>query len=99
MNYRYDLNLTNGGFLPYEDIFSPQVFNGGNFTEILRWNLDDPTATTSPVYGLGETITGYGDRANFTQPFAAEDIIMVRVLWLRCSIHLVHSDMVTRTGV
>jgi hypothetical protein len=75
------------------------VFNGDDFTEILRWNLDDPTTTTDPVYGLGETITGYGNRANFTQPFAAEDIIMVRVLWLRCSIHLVHSDMVTRTGV
>jgi hypothetical protein len=99
LNYRHDLNLTNGSFPTYEDKFGPQMFNTDNFTGILRWNLDDPTATTSPVYGLGETITGYGDRANFTQPFAAEDIIMVRIIWLRRSIHLIQSDMITRTGV
>jgi acyl-CoA hydrolase len=33
--------------------------------------------TTNSTWGVGEQITGYMDRTNFTQPFAAEDIIMV----------------------
>ena len=77
-NYRYDLNLTDRKFLTYADKFAPVEFNGDNFTQIIRWNLNDPLTTTNYTYGLGETITGYGNRQNFTQPFAAEDIIMVK---------------------
>jgi hypothetical protein len=33
--------------------------------------------TSDPNTGLGFTVTGYLDRTNFTQPFAAEDIIML----------------------
>ena len=43
----------------------------------MRWNFNDNLTTTNTTYGLGTDITGYGSRANFTQPFAAEDIIMV----------------------
>jgi hypothetical protein len=39
LNFRFDLNLTNGSFLTYEDKFKPQQFNGDNFTQIMRWNL------------------------------------------------------------
>ena len=77
VNYRYDLNLTNGPFLTYEDKFAPAEFNGDNFTQIIRWNLNDPLTTTNSTFGVGETITGYGNRQDFTQPFAAEDIILV----------------------
>jgi len=76
-DYHYDLNETNGNFLNYDDKFAPHVYNGDNFTNIMRWNLSDPLTTTNSTWGVGETITGYGDRSNFTQPFAAEDIIMV----------------------
>jgi hypothetical protein len=44
----------------------------------MRWNLNDNSTTVNPVWGLGASITGYGDRKNFTQLFAAKDIIMVR---------------------
>lgn len=77
LDYRSDLNLTNQRFQSYEDKFSPKRYNGDKFTNILRWNLSDPLLTTSYQWGLGMTITGYGDRQGFKQPFAAKDIIMV----------------------
>jgi hypothetical protein len=75
------------------------MFNGENFTGILRWNLDDPMTTTNPVWGLGVTITGYEDRANFTQPFAAEDIILVGILGLRVPVILFILPWLTRISV
>ncbi|PVH89189.1 hypothetical protein DL98DRAFT_614302 [Cadophora sp. DSE1049] len=77
LNYRYDLNLTDNKFPTYDDKFGPHESNGDEYTNLLRWNLNDPTTTVNAIWGVGETITGYGDRQNFTQPFAAEDIIMV----------------------
>lgn len=77
LDYRDDLNLTNQNFLTFEDKFAPQNYNGDEFTNILRWNLSDPLLTTNTTWGLGMTITGYGARQNFTQPFAAADIVMV----------------------
>jgi hypothetical protein len=77
LDYRYDLNVTNQNFLTYDDKFEPQKYNGDEFTSILRWNLTDPLLTTNETWGLGMTITGYGSRQNFAQPFAAEDIVMV----------------------
>jgi hypothetical protein len=43
----------------------------------MRWNLNDPLTTRNATYGLGSDVTGYGSRTNFTQPFAAENIILV----------------------
>lgn len=76
-NYRYDLNLTNDPFTSFDAKFDPEVFQGDDFTPIIRWNLDDILTTINDTYGLGIDITGYGSRKNFTQPFAAEDIIML----------------------
>jgi hypothetical protein len=76
-DHHYDLNETDGNFLIYADKFAPQVWNGDNFTNIIRWNLSDPLTTSNTTWGVGEQITGYMNRTNFTQPFAAEDIIMV----------------------
>lgn len=76
-DYHYDLNKDNENFASYEEKFAPQVWNGDNFTNIIRWNLSDPLTTTNTTWGIGEEITGYMSRTNFTQPFAAEDIILV----------------------
>jgi hypothetical protein len=76
-NYRYDLNLTNQPFESFDAKFAPHVFKGDSFTNFLRWNLDDPLTTSNTTYGLGTDITGYGSRKNFTQPFKAENIIML----------------------
>ena len=80
LDYRFDLNQTNQNFLTYDDKFAPQKFRDDEYTSLLRWNLSDPLLTTSYQYGLGMTITGYGGRQNYKQPFAAEDIIMVNKL-------------------
>lgn len=41
-NYRYDLDVANKSFTSAEDKFSSDTFNGDNFTQIHRWNFDDP---------------------------------------------------------
>lgn len=76
-NYRYDLNITNDPFLTFADKFGPVVFQDTNYTEIMRWNLNDNLTTTNDTYGMGMEIAGYGTLANLTQPFAAEDIVML----------------------
>ncbi|KAE8441746.1 hypothetical protein EG329_004490 [Mollisiaceae sp. DMI_Dod_QoI] len=99
LNYRYDLNLTNGSFLTYDDKFASTGFNGDEFTQLMRWNLDDPTTTTNPVWGLGETVTGYGDRQNFTQPFAPENIILLYDGYCASTCTLFGEFMRTQGGV
>ncbi|RKF73980.1 Peptidase S41 family protein ustP [Golovinomyces cichoracearum] len=75
-NFRFDLNETNEPFLTYEDKFNPRRFNGDEFTSNLRWDLEDPTMTSS-TWGTGMNITGYGDRKNFSQPFKSADIVLL----------------------
>lgn len=76
-DYRYDLDLEDKHFRSEEQKFHPRTFMGDNFTSIIRWDLNDPLTTINETYGLGMEITGYGSRRNFTQPFAAENIVMV----------------------
>ncbi|KAK7702089.1 hypothetical protein SLS64_009950 [Diaporthe eres] len=77
-NFRFDLNFTNQSFVSVVDKFSPETTNGDEFTPIHRWNFDDPLLTINETYGIGFDVTGYRSRANnFTQPFAAEDIILL----------------------
>ncbi|KAL1871100.1 hypothetical protein Daus18300_004845 [Diaporthe australafricana] len=76
-NYKYDLNLTLDPFLTFGDKFGPAVYQDTDYTEIMRWNLNDNLTTTNATYGLGIEIAGYGTLANLTQPFAAENIIML----------------------
>jgi len=76
-NYRYDYNLTEQPFKTFGDKFDPHYFAGDPYTNIIRWNLNDPLTTSNSTYGFGTDITGYGSRKNFKQPFAAEDVIML----------------------
>ncbi|RAL66214.1 hypothetical protein DID88_005886 [Monilinia fructigena] len=76
-NYRFDYNLTNQPFLTYEDKFAPHAYKGDNYTNFLRWNLNNPMTTTNTTYGLGIEVSGYGSLSNLTQPFAAENIVMI----------------------
>ena len=76
-NYRYDLNLTDHHFTSVPEKIGPAMFNGDNFTNIIRWNLNDPLTTINSTFGIGMDITGYRSRKNFTQPFAAEDIVLL----------------------
>ncbi|KUJ18450.1 uncharacterized protein LY89DRAFT_615243 [Mollisia scopiformis] len=76
-NYRFDYNIMNEPFSSFNEKFAPHQYYGDNFTNIIRWNLNDNLTTINETYGMGEYITGYGPRANFTQPFAADDIVMI----------------------
>lgn len=53
------------------------MYKGDSFSNIIRWNLNDPLTTSNSSWGFGVDITGYGSRANFTQPFPAENIVML----------------------
>jgi len=76
-NWRYDYNITEQPFQSFEDKFAPHKFAGDEYTSLMRWNFNDPLTTSNTTYGFGTDVTGYGSRTNFTQPFAAEDIIML----------------------
>ncbi|KAK5994141.1 Peptidase S41 family ustP-like protein [Cladobotryum mycophilum] len=76
-NYRYDLNLTNQDFLTFEDKFTPHVFQQTPYTALMRWNLSDPLSTTNSTFGMGMTISGYGNLTHITQPFKPENIVIV----------------------
>lgn len=76
-DYHYDLDKANAPFPSYDAKFSPHVYKGTPYTALMRWNLDDPLTTVNATFGLGIEITGYGSRANATQPFDADDIVML----------------------
>ncbi|KAH8896236.1 hypothetical protein GQ53DRAFT_792162 [Thozetella sp. PMI_491] len=76
-NYGYDYNITDQPFASFEDKFAPHVYKDTNYTSIMRWNLNDNLTTTNTTYGFNFEVTGYGSLVNATQPFAAEDIILL----------------------
>ncbi|OLN87550.1 hypothetical protein CCHL11_06180 [Colletotrichum chlorophyti] len=76
-NWRYDYNLTNQPFTSFEDKFAPQVFQNTTYTELMRWNLNDPLTTVNATFGIGIEISGYGNRTNLPQPFDPENIIIL----------------------
>ncbi|EFQ34011.1 uncharacterized protein GLRG_09155 [Colletotrichum graminicola M1.001] len=76
-NWRYDYNLTNQPFTSYEDKFAPQVFKDTNYTELMRWNLNDPLTTTNSTFGMGIGMHGYGNLVGLPQPFLPENIVIL----------------------
>lgn len=99
MNYRYDYNLTNQPFESFAAKFGPHPLRGDEFTSLLRWNLDDPLTTSNETFGLGTDITGYGSRKNFTQPFKAENIIMLMDTYCASTCTLFAEFMRIQAGV
>ncbi|KAF1830518.1 peptidase S41 family protein-like protein [Decorospora gaudefroyi] len=62
----------------WSDMYPPEVFKDDNFTTLLRYNLSDPLVTSNELLAIGITMTGYGDRSNFTtDPFPAENLILL----------------------
>lgn len=77
-NYKFDYNFTNQPFPTLQDKLGPEDFYNDTFTNIIKWDFDDPLLTINETYGVGEDITGYRSRAGFTNmTFAAEDIVMI----------------------
>lgn len=76
-NWRYDLGINNRHFKSFEDKFAPHVYEHTKYTNIMRWDLNDNLTTTNTTWGMGIEITGYGALVNESQPFRAEDIILL----------------------
>jgi hypothetical protein len=73
-NYRSQLDVNDENFSSWEDEFGPVEIHNDNFTNLMRWNLSD---VLTPYNSGGVYVHGYGNLTNFTQPFAAEDIVVV----------------------
>ncbi|KAF2646765.1 peptidase S41 family protein-like protein [Massarina eburnea CBS 473.64] len=77
-NFHSYLNKDLTTFSSWSNMYPPSKFNGDSFTDLLRYNLSDPSTTSSERYSIGVEMTGRGTRSNFTQdPFKAEDIIIL----------------------
>lgn len=58
----------------YDDFFGPVEYNGGNFTNLVRYNLSDPSTTSA----IGQNITGYGDNTvSYEAPWSGDDIVLL----------------------
>lgn len=78
LNYGYDLDENLQHFTSYEQKFAPHEFNGDKYTNLSQVDVGNVAESSSPYYGFGMNITGYGHRTNFTRPFAGPaDIVIV----------------------
>jgi hypothetical protein len=98
-NYRYDYDFHDDSFHSIPQKFGPREYNGDEFTNIIRWDLNDPLTTINSTYGMGMEITGYGSRRNFTQPFSADDIILLYDGYCASTCTLFSEFMRTQAGV
>lgn len=73
-NYQTDVDENDENFSNWQDKFGPVEINGDNFTNIFRWNLSD---VLTPYNSGGIWVHGYRNLTNYTQPFEAEDIVVV----------------------
>ena len=76
-NWKYDLTTKDKPFQSFEEKFGPYEFQDTEYTALMKWNLNDNLTTTNTTFGMGIEISGYGSLANLTQPFAAEDIVIL----------------------
>ncbi|KAJ5038468.1 uncharacterized protein L3040_007326 [Drepanopeziza brunnea f. sp. 'multigermtubi'] len=97
-NYRYDYNISNQPFESFQAKFGPRVIDGVNYTELMRWNWNDPL-TSNATFGFGTDVTGYGSRTNFTQPFETENIIMLTEGFCGSTCYLFEEFMRSSAGV
>ncbi|KAH7126784.1 hypothetical protein B0J11DRAFT_526479 [Dendryphion nanum] len=73
-NYRTDLDVDNKPFDSWEDKFGPVELKNDTFSNLFRWNLAD---NLTPWNSGGFYVHGYRNLTNFTQPFEAENVIVV----------------------
>lgn len=76
-NINFDLAQNRTKFTSFPEKFGPNTVNGDQVTNLQQWDWGDPFLTSNEVIGAGMTVTGYGNRQNFTQPFAAQDIVLL----------------------
>lgn len=73
-NSHNDMDQSGHHFTSWSQKYGPHEHHGDEFSSIIRWDFRDPD--TSLLNG-GIVMTGYQNRTGFTQPFAAEDIVLL----------------------
>ena len=73
-NYRSGTTANDTNFASWDELFGPVHRHGDTYTNLIHWNLSDPL---TPLNSGGIYIHGYGNLTNYTQPFAAADIVVV----------------------
>ena len=73
-NFRQDINIEGDHFTDWNNKYEPREINNDNFTGEFRWDLNDPLTVLNSG---GINVTGFGNRTNFSQPFAPENIVIV----------------------
>ncbi|ORY19892.1 hypothetical protein BCR34DRAFT_551887 [Clohesyomyces aquaticus] len=73
-NYQTDETIDGKPFASWSAKFGPTTDHGDNYTNLIRWNLSD---ILTPLNSGGIYVHGFGNLTNFTQPFAAENIVVV----------------------
>lgn len=76
-NVNFDLNQNLTKFTSFQEKFGPFPVNGDQMSGLQQQDWNDPNFTINQTTGAGMDVTGYRSRLNFTQPFPAENIVMV----------------------
>lgn len=71
-NYRQALTADNETFSSWDDLYGPEEHNGGNFTNLVRFDLEDVARTEVPIYGFA------GNDGRQPRTFEAENIILLQ---------------------
>jgi hypothetical protein len=75
INYQAFVTSNYTSLQSWTQLFGPYPIHGDNFTSLVQENFSDPVQTIDQD---GYIVTGYLNRSTgFTQPFAAENIVMV----------------------
>ncbi|CCU83217.1 peptidase S41 family protein [Blumeria hordei DH14] len=98
-SYHNDINVDNEPFKSFEEKYGPYTVKDDNFTNFVRWQLNNDLETSNDTYGLGIGITGYGSRKNFTQHFDANNIIMLYDGYCGSACHIFSGFMRMQAGV
>jgi hypothetical protein len=87
-------------YADWKAMYPPSHFQNDKFTSLLKYNLSDPYTTSNTRLAVGITLTGYGDRSNFTEdPFRAEDIIILSDGMCASTCSIFAELMVQQSGV
>jgi hypothetical protein len=87
-------------FSDWKAMYPPSHFQNDKFTSLLKYNLSDPYTTSNTRLAVGITLTGYGNRSNFTEdPFRAEDIIILSDGMCASTCSIFTELMVQQSGV
>ncbi|TFA97809.1 hypothetical protein CCMA1212_010453 [Trichoderma ghanense] len=76
-NYQADYNMSGKPFPSFEDKFRPHLYQNTNYTNLIRWNFNRDVRAANNRTGADIEVTGYGSRSNSSQPFLAENIILL----------------------